>query len=352
MKTVIVTGGLGYIGSHTVVELLNEGYEVVVLDNLSNSSEKVIDGIRAITKKSVHFFNVDLRDYDKLESAIGYYQQSIVGVIHFAACKSVGESMKNPSKYYDNNVAGTNNLLMAMKEYHVGNLIFSSSCTVYGEADDLPVTEQTPQKPAESVYGRTKQICEQMITDMHREHAFNSVLLRYFNPIGAHETALIGELPNGTPDNLLPYVAETAIGKRDLFTVFGEDYNTEDGTCVRDYLHVVDLAKAHVMALEVSVEKNLKAEPVNLGTGKGYSVKQVLEAFEKENDVKVNTHYGNRRKGDVEAIYADPSYAEELLGWKTELGLKDMVRSVWKWQKAISSKCCGGGCCGHKNKKV
>jgi len=352
VKTVIVTGGLGYIGSHTVVELLNEGYEVVVLDNLSNSSEKVIDGIRAITKKSIHFFDVDLRDYDKLESAIGYYQQSIVGIIHFAACKSVGESMKYPSKYYDNNVAGTNNLLMAMKRYNVGNLIFSSSCTVYGEADDLPVTEQTPQKPAESVYGRTKQINEQMIKDMHREHDFNSVLLRYFNPIGAHETALIGELPNGTPDNLLPYVAETAIGKRDSFTVFGDDYDTEDGTCVRDYLHVVDLAKAHVMALEVSVKKNLKAEPVNLGTGNGYSVKQVLEAFEKENDVKVNTHYGNRRKGDVEAIYADPRYAYKLLGWKTKLGLKDMVRSVWKWQKAISSKCCGGGCCGHKNKKV
>tara|TARA_A100001037_G_scaffold244817_1_gene225840 strand:+ start:36675 stop:37733 length:1059 start_codon:yes stop_codon:yes gene_type:complete len=352
VKTVIVTGGLGYIGSHTVVELLNEGYEVVVLDNLSNSSEKVIDGIRAITKKSVHFFDVDLRDYDKLESAIGYYQQSIVGVIHFAACKSVGESMKYPSKYYDNNVAGTNNLLMAMKRYNVGNLIFSSSCTVYGEADDLPVTEQTPQKPAESVYGRTKQINEQMIKDMHREHDFNSVLLRYFNPIGAHETALIGELPNGTPDNLLPYVAETAIGKRDLFTVFGDDYDTKDGTCVRDYIHVVDLAKAHVVALEVSVKKNLKGEPVNLGTGKGYSVKEVLDAFEKENDIKVNTHYGNRRKGDVEAIYADPSYAYKLLGWKAQLGLKEMVTSVWKWQKAISSKCCGGGCCGHKNKKA
>jgi|TARA_B110000495_G_C22990700_1_gene583324 UDP-glucose 4-epimerase len=352
VKTVIVTGGLGYIGSHTVVELINEGYEVVVLDNLSNSSESVVDGIRAITKKSLHFFNVDLRDYDKLEAAIGYYQQSIVGVIHFAACKSVGESMKNPSKYYDNNVAGTNNLLMAMKRYDARNLIFSSSCTVYGEADELPVTEQTPQKPAESVYGRTKQICEQMIKDMHREYNYNSVLLRYFNPIGAHETALIGELPNGSPDNLLPFIAETAIGKRDSFTVFGDDYDTEDGTCVRDYLHVVDLAKAHVMALEASVEKNLKAVPVNLGTGKGYSVKQVLEAFEKENDIKVNTHYGNRRKGDVEAIYADASYAEELLGWKAKLGLKEMVTSVWKWQKAISSKCCGGGCGCHSKRKV
>ena len=352
MKTVIVTGGLGYIGSHTVVELLNANYDVVVVDNLSNSSEKVIDGIRKITGKKIEFVNLDIRDYFKLESLLGFYQLSTVGVIHFAACKSVGESMKKPSKYYDNNVTGTNNLLKAMKRYNAGNLVFSSSCTVYGDADDLPVTEQTPQKPAESVYGRTKQICEQMIKDMHREYNYNSVLLRYFNPIGAHETALIGELPNGSPDNLLPFIAETAIGKRDSFTVFGDDYDTEDGTCVRDYLHVVDLAKAHVLALEVSVEKNLKAEPVNLGTGTGYSVKQVLEAFEKENDIKINTHYGNRRKGDVEAIYADPSYAEKLLGWKATLGLKEMVRSVWNWQKAISSKCCGGGCGCHSKRKV
>ena len=211
MNTIIVTGGLGYIGSHTVVELLKEGYEVVVIDNLSNSSENVIDGIRAITKKGVHFFNVDIRDYDELEKAFGYYQQDIKAVVHFAACKSVGESMKEPSKYYDNNVAGTNNLLMVMKYYNIKNLIFSSSCTVYGQADELPITEKTPQKPAESVYGRTKQICEQMITDFHIEHDFNSTLLRYFNPIGSHESALIGELPNGVPDNLIPYVTQTAI---------------------------------------------------------------------------------------------------------------------------------------------
>lgn len=351
-NTVIVTGGLGYIGSHTVVELLNANYDVVVADNLSNSSEKVINGIQKITGKNIEFVNLDIRDYFKLESLIGLYQLDTVGVIHFAACKSVGESMKEPSKYYDNNVTGTNNLLKAMKRYKANNLVFSSSCTVYGQADDLPVTEQTPQKPAESVYGRTKQICEQMIKDFHREHDFNSILLRYFNPIGAHETAYIGELPNGTPDNLLPYVAQTASGQRDLLTVFGTDYNTKDGTCVRDYLHVVDLAKAHVKALEISSKKNLKAEPVNLGTGTGYSVKEVLETFEKENNIKVNTHYGNRRKGDVEAIYADPSYAKELLNWEAELGLKEMVTSVWKWQNNISRKCCGGGCCNHKNKKL
>ena len=204
-----------------------------------------------------------------------------------------------------------------MKRYKANNLVFSSSCTVYGEADDLPVTEQTPQKPAESVYGRTKQICEQMIKDFHREHDFNSVLLRYFNQLSC--SFYIGELPNGTYDNLLPYVAQTASGQRDLLTLFGTDYNTKDGTCVRDYLHVVDLAKAHVKAMEATVKKNLKAEPVNLGTGTGYSVKEVLEAFEKENNIKVNTHYGNRRKGDVEAIYADPSYAKELLIGKQNL---------------------------------
>jgi UDP-glucose 4-epimerase len=344
VKTVIVTGGLGYIGSHTVVELLNANYDVVVIDNLSNSSEIVIDRIKAITKKSFDFIDIDIRDYIKIESAIGFYQQSTVGVIHFAACKSVGESMKNPSKYYDNNVTGTNNLLMAMKRYKADNLVFSSSCTVYGQADDLPVTEQTPQKPAESVYGRTKQINEQMIKDFHNEHNFNSILLRYFNPIGAHESSLIGELPNGTPDNLLPYVAQTAAGERDLLTVFGTDYNTKDGTCIRDYIHVVDLAKAHVTAMNTSVEKNLKAEPVNLGTGTGYSVKEVLETFETENNVKVNTHFGNRRKGDIESVYADPSYAEKLLGWKATLGLKEMVTSVWNWQKTLNKKCCNSQC--------
>lgn len=335
MNTIIVTGGLGYIGSHTVVELLNEGYEVVVIDNLSNSSENVIDGIRAITKKGVHFFNVDIRDYDELEKAFGYYQQDIKAVVHFAACKSVGESMKEPSKYYDNNVAGTNNLLMVMKYYNIKNLIFSSSCTVYGQADELPITEKTPQKPAESVYGRTKQICEQMITDFHIEHDFNSTLLRYFNPIGSHESALIGELPNGVPDNLIPYVTQTAIGKRKELTVFGTDYDTPDGTCIRDYIHVVDLAKAHVKAIVVCNEKKFNAIPINLGTGNGYSVKEVLDTFQKENNIELNIKYGKRREGDITSAYADASLAYELLQWKAELGLIEMVKSAWEWEQKL-----------------
>jgi UDP-glucose 4-epimerase len=335
VNTIIVTGGLGYIGSHTVVELLQKGYEVVVIDNLSNSSEDVIDGIRAITKKSFHFLNADIRDYDELEKAFGYYQRDTKAVVHFAACKSVGESMKHPSKYYDNNVAGTNNLLMVMKHFDVKNLIFSSSCTVYGQADELPITEKTPQKPAESVYGRTKQINEQMITDFHIEHDFNSILLRYFNPIGAHETALIGELPNGVPDNLIPYVTQTASGKRKELTVFGTDYDTPDGTCIRDYIHVVDLAKAHVQAISVCDEKQFKAIPINLGTGNGYSVKEVLDTFQKENDIELNIVYGERREGDVTSAYADATLALKLLNWKAELGLKEMVISAWNWEQLL-----------------
>jgi len=333
MNTVIVTGGLGYIGSHTVVELLDKNYEVVVIDNLSNSNLSVIDKVRQITNKELTFVNLDIRDYNSLESLLGYYQKSTIGVIHFAACKSVGESMKNPIKYYDNNILGTINLLKAMKYYNANNLVFSSSCTVYGQPDKLPVTEKTPLKPAESVYGHTKQVCEQMITDFHKEYDYNSVLLRYFNPIGAHESGLIGELPIGDPTNLMPYIAQTASGKHLSFTIYGNDYDTRDGTCIRDYLHVVDLAKAHVKALTASKDKNLKAEPINLGTGNGFTVDEVLTAFEKENDLKVPTFYGSRRKGDVEAIYANVDYAKEILDWQTKLGLKDMVKSVWKWEQ-------------------
>ena len=332
MNTIIVTGGLGYIGSHTVVELLQKGYEVVVIDNLSNSSEDVIDGIRAITKKSFHFLNADIRDYDELEKAFGYYQRDTKAVVHFAACKSVGESMKHPSKYYDNNVAGTNNLLMVMKHFDVKNLIFSSSCTVYGQADELPITEKTPQKPAESVYGRTKQINEQMITDFHIEHDFNSILLRYFNPIGAHETALIGELPNGVPDNLIPYVTQTASGKRKELTVFGTDYDTPDGTCIRDYIHVVDLAKSHVLAMDFLIN-NPGKHAFNVGTGIGVSVLDAIKAFEKTNNLSINYSIGPRRSGDIEQIYANSSLVKAKLGWEAKESLEQAMKSAWDWGK-------------------
>lgn len=329
--TCLVTGGLGYIGSHTVVELVKAGHDVIVIDNLSNSSIDTLDNIHGITNRHVEFYRVDLRDEFHLERVFREFDD-VEHVIHFAACKSVGESMQHPDKYYDNNVRGTFNLLNCVKDHDIKTLIFSSSCTVYGQADKLPITEQTPIKPAESVYGRTKQICEQMIEDFHLGHEFNSVLLRYFNPIGAHESARIGERPNGVPDNLIPYVTQAAAGERDKITVFGTDYDTPDGTCVRDYIHVVDLAKAHVRALETCAHAKFRAEPINLGTGNGYSVKQVLDAFEKYNDVKLNIEYGPRRDGDITAAWADATKAKTLLGWNANLDLEHMVTSAWQWQ--------------------
>jgi len=332
---VLVTGGLGYIGSHTVVELITAGHDVVIIDNLSNSSQDVLHGIRkTIEPRSLpdQFHRIDLRDRAHLCRLFREYTD-IEHVIHFAACKSVGESMEQPEKYYDNNVTGTFNLLSEMREHNVKNIIFSSSCTVYGQADQLPITEQTPIKPAESVYGRTKQICEQMIEDFHLGYDFNSILLRYFNPIGAHESANIGERPNGIPDNLIPYVTQTASGEREKITVFGTDYDTPDGTCVRDYIHVVDLAKAHVRALETCAYAKFRAEPINLGTGNGYSVKQVLDAFEKHNNIKLNVEYGPRRDGDVTAAWADVTKAKTLLGWNANLDLEQMVTSAWRWEQ-------------------
>lgn len=328
---VLVTGGLGYIGSHTVVELINAGHQVVIIDNLSNSSKDVLHTLREITGEETPFHRVDITDHPHLNRVFVEYKD-IDHVIHFAACKSVGESMINPEKYYSNNVCGTLNLLQIMKYHDVKNLIFSSSCTVYGQADELPITENTPIKPAESVYGRTKQICEGMITDFHHCHEFNSVLLRYFNPIGAHESAKIGERPNGVPDNLIPYVTQAATGQRDKITVFGTDYDTPDGTCVRDYIHVVDLAKAHVRALEACGQTRFRAEPINLGTGNGYSVKQVLDAFEKHNNIKLNVEYGPRRDGDITAAWADATKAKMLLGWHANLDLEQMLTSAWQWQ--------------------
>lgn len=337
MSQILVTGGLGYIGSHTVVELLHDGHDIVIIDNLSNSSMKVLEGIGKACglsryKDLLNFYRVDIRDEPHLNRLFREYNFECV--VHFAACKSVGESMTDPSKYYDNNVRGTYNLLNSIHSHGVKNLIFSSSCTVYGQADNLPITEQTPIKPAESVYGRTKQICEQMIADMHLGYDYNSMLLRYFNPIGAHESACIGERPNGIPDNLIPYVTQTAAGKRDKITVHGTDYDTPDGTAIRDYIHVVDLARAHAKAVKTCIEGNkFRGEPINLGTGNGYSVKQVLDAFEKHNDIKLNIEYGPRRAGDITAAWADASHAKKTLGWSAELGLQQMVTSAWKWEQ-------------------
>lgn len=332
---VLVTGGLGYIGSHTVVELITAGHDVVIIDNLSNSSREVLHGIRrAVDPLSLpdQFHRLDLRDKSHVDRVFCEYD--IDCVIHFAACKSVGESMIDPEKYYDNNVCGTLNLLTSIRDHDVKNLIFSSSCTVYGQADQLPITEQTPIKPAASVYGRTKQICEQMIEDWHLNHDFNSMLLRYFNPIGAHESACIGERPNGVPDNLIPYVTQAAAGKRDKITVHGTDYDTPDGTAIRDYIHVVDLARAHAQAVRVcSGGRKFRAEPINLGTGNGYSVKQVLDTFEKCNNIKLNIEYGPRRVGDITAAWADVSHAAQILGWRAELGLDQMVTSAWCWEQ-------------------
>lgn len=344
MSNILVTGGLGYIGSHTVVELLDAGHDIVVIDNLSNSCEKTLDDIGQACglsnyKDLLSFYRVDLRDEPHLNRVFREYDFDCV--VHFAACKSVGESMSDPDKYYDNNVRGTYNLLSAMNTHDVKNLIFSSSCTVYGQADKLPITEQTPIKPAESVYGRTKQICEQMITDMHLGYNYNSMLLRYFNPIGAHESACIGERPNGVPDNLIPYVTQTAAGKRDKITVHGTDYDTPDGTAIRDYIHVVDLARAHAQAVETIGkfgETKFQAEPINLGTGNGYSVKQVLDAFEKHNNIKLNIEYGPRRAGDITAAWADASHADQILGWRAERGLEQMVTSAWRWEQQNNTK--------------
>ena len=333
----LVTGGLGYIGSHTCVELMQAGHDVTIIDNLSNSSSQVLDNIHDIVGDHVvEFYHADLRDTPHMDRLFRALKFDVV--VHFAACKSVGESMSNPDKYYDNNVKGTYNLLSCMQANDVKNLVFSSSCTVYGQADQLPITEQTPIKPAESVYGRTKQMCEQMIEDMHLGYDYNSMLLRYFNPIGAHESAKIGEQPNGVPDNLIPYVTQAAAGKRENITVFGTDYDTVDGTCVRDYIHVVDLAKAHVKAVEACQHNSFQAEPINLGTGTGYTVKQVLDSFEKHNDIKLNVEYGDRRSGDITAAWADVSKASDVLGWTVELGLAQMVTSAWQWQLEQNNK--------------
>lgn len=331
---ILVTGGTGYIGSHTVVELQNAGYPVVIIDNLSNSNKDVLDGIERITGIRPDFVEADCTDIKALDKLFTDYP-GIKGIINFAASKAVGESMHKPVLYYRNNLNTLLNLLDEMAIHDVKGIVFSSSCTVYGEPDVNPVTEQSPIKKATSPYGNTKQISEEIITDVINAGAnFKSVILRYFNPVGAHPSAEIGELPNGVPQNLVPYLTQTAMGIRKELSVFGDDYNTPDGSCIRDYIDVVDLAKAHVLAVERMLEDKSpeKIEIFNLGTGNGLSVLQLINTFEEATGVKVPHKIVGRRAGDIEKVWADPSYANEVLGWTADTPIADTMRSAWAWQ--------------------
>ncbi len=334
-QTILVTGGTGFIGSHTSVELIQAGYDVVIVDNLSNSKVEVLDGIEQITGVRPAFEQVDLRDAEATENVFKKYP-SISGIIHFAASKAVGESVEKPLLYYRNNIVSLVNLLECMPKYDVKGIIFSSSCTVYGQPtkENLPVTEEAPIQKALSPYGNTKQINEEIIHDyIHSGANVKAVILRYFNPIGAHPSALIGELPNGVPMNLIPFVTQTAIGVRKELKIFGNDYDTPDGTCIRDYIYVVDLAKAHVKAMQRVLDEDTEAvEVFNIGTGNGVSTLEVVEGFEKATGVKVNWTYAPRREGDIEKVWGNVDKANKVLGWKADTPLEDVLRSAWNWQ--------------------
>ncbi|MBV1888534.1 MAG: UDP-glucose 4-epimerase GalE, partial [Urechidicola sp.] len=331
MKKILVTGGLGYIGSHTVVELQNAGFDVVIIDDLSNTTIDVLDKITSITGIKPTFEEIDLKDKEAVHHFFKYY--NVDGVIHFAASKAVGESVSEPLKYYENNIATLTYVLKEMVANNVSNFIFSSSCTVYGQADELPITENAPTKPAESPYGATKKMGEIIIEDTSKVTDLNAIALRYFNPVGAHETAKIGELPLGVPQNLIPYVVQTAAGIREELSIFGSDYPTPDGTAIRDYIHVVDLAKAHIAALNrlLTGKNKAKCEFFNIGTGTGSSVLEVVHAFEKATGKKVNYKIVDRRAGDITAAYANTDLANKELGWKAELDLETALASAWKW---------------------
>ena len=337
-KTILVTGGTGFIGSHTTVELQQAGYEVVIIDNLSNSKVEVIDGIEQITGIRPAFEKVDCCDYPALEAVFAKYP-NIQGIIHFAASKAVGESVEKPLLYYRNNLNSLINLLELMPRYQVKGIIFSSSCTVYGQPspENLPVTEEAPIQKALSPYGNTKQINEEIIQDyIHSGANIKSVILRYFNPIGSHPSALIGELPIGVPMNLIPFITQTAIGVRKQLKIFGNDYNTPDGTCIRDYIYVVDLAKAHVAAMTRVLEKDTDpVEIFNIGTGRGLSTLEVVEGFEKATGVKLNWEYAPRREGDIEKVWGNVDKANKVLGWKADTPIADVLASAWKWQKKL-----------------
>ena len=339
MARILVTGGTGYIGSHTVVELMQQGYDVTIVDNLSNSSVDVLDGISAIVGRRPEFANIDCNDYVSMEAVFKQYPD-IVGVIHFAASKAVGESVEKPLMYYRNNIGSLITLLEVMRRYHVYNIVFSSSCTVYGQPDKdhLPVDETAPIQKALSPYGNTKQINEDIIYDeAHADSSLHATILRYFNPIGAHPSALIGELPNGVPNNLLPFVTQTAAGLRAELKVFGDDYNTPDGSCIRDYIYVVDLAKAHVKAVErmLAGTPTEQVEVFNLGTGRGLSVLEIVRDFVEATGVNVPYQIVGRREGDIEKVWATPKKANEVLGWKADTPVKDVLVSAWNWEKHL-----------------
>jgi len=336
---ILVTGGLGFIGSHTVVQLQKKGYQVVIIDNLSNASLDVLKGIVAITNQAPIFEKLDLKNKAAVQQFFKSHQD-IKGVIHFAASKAVGESVNNPLMYYENNITTLTYLLQELIKFKISSFIFSSSCTVYGQADVMPISESAPIKPALSPYGNTKQIGEEIIQDTcHINSDLKSIALRYFNPIGAHPSAKIGELPLGVPQNLVPYITQTAIGKRQQMSVFGSDYPTKDGTCVRDYIHVVDIADAHVVALQrlLDNKNNSNFEVFNLGTGKGSTVLEVIDAFETVSKQKLNYKIVERRAGDVVSAYADTSKANSVLGWTAQYNLEDAMQSAWNWEKAINS---------------
>lgn len=330
---VIVTGGTGYIGSHTIVDLINNGFEVVCIDNLSRSKEYALSGIEKITGKKTIFYPIDLCDKEATLKVIGEHQDA-VGIIHFAALKSVPESVEEPLLYYANNIDSLLNILTAIQQYNIPNFVFSSSCSVYGNADELPVTENTPIKEAESPYAHTKQIGEAIIRNFSNVNSTQNILLRYFNPVGAHPSALIGEIPIDKPNNLVPYITQTAIGKLEQLTVFGDDYDTRDGSCIRDYIHVCDIAHAHTLALQYLINKKneSKLEVFNLGTGDGVSVLEAIHAFENVSGKKLNYTMGARRAGDVVAIYANNTKAATQLNWICQYTLEDAMLSAWNWE--------------------
>ena len=339
MSKILVTGGLGYIGSHTVVELQNNGFEVIIIDNLSNSSLDVLERITAITAKKPEFVKLDLREKKEVNTFFKTHT-NIAGIIHFAASKAVGESVENPLLYYENNINTLIYVLQNCVKYAITNFIFSSSCTVYGEPDAVPISEEAPVKKATSPYGNTKQISEEIIADTCAVSSLKAIALRYFNPIGAHASGKIGELPIGVPQNLVPYITQTAVGIREQLAIFGNDYPTKDGSCIRDYIHVEDLAKAHVLALQrlLASKNKTNFEIFNIGTGKGSSVLEVVKAFEKVTNKKLNYKIVARRPGDVTAVFADTKKANSVLGWKAQKTLDEALASAWKWEKNIRNK--------------